>query len=136
MNDSNAICSGGATPAPGMRAVAGWPLLVLGMASVTWAAEASAAYDLSWNVTASGGATFSTGGAYSLGATVGQEAAASASGGSYSLNGGFWQSNTAASLMLQSVKSRKTHGPAGTFELPLTVILPSPTPVPATPAAP
>ena len=136
MDDSNRNSTERTASARRMRAASRWMMVVLGMVSVTWTVAAAAAYDLSWNVIASGGATFGTGGAYSLGATIGQEAAGTSSGGSYNLNGGFWQSNTAASLLLQSVRSRKTHGLAGTFDLPLTVILPSSTAVPATPAAP
>ena len=37
-----------------------------------------------------GGATFSTGGSYSVGGSIGQPDAGSLSGGLYHLNGGFW----------------------------------------------
>jgi hypothetical protein len=47
-------------------------------------------YDLSWYTIGSGGATFSTGGSYSLGGTIGQADAGSMSGGTYQLAGGFW----------------------------------------------
>jgi len=47
-------------------------------------------YDLSWYTLDGGGATFSTGGSYSLGGSIGQADAGSLSGGSYTLNGGFW----------------------------------------------
>ncbi len=47
-------------------------------------------YDLSWYTIDGGGATFSVGGSYSLGGTIGQPDAGSMSGGSYQLNGGFW----------------------------------------------
>jgi hypothetical protein len=47
-------------------------------------------YDLTWNTVDGGGATFSTGGGYSLGGTIGQSDAGALTGGSYSLNGGFW----------------------------------------------
>ena len=47
--------------------------------------------DLIWNTIDGGGATFSTGGGFSLGGTIGQPDAGSAlSGGSFSLIGGFW----------------------------------------------
>lgn len=49
-------------------------------------------YDLSWNVIAGGGTTFSSGEGYTLGATIGQAAASSLSGGGYTLNSGFWNS--------------------------------------------
>ena len=47
-------------------------------------------YELSWFTIDGGGATFSTGGAYSLGGSIGQADAGAMSGGAYSLNGGFW----------------------------------------------
>ena len=43
----------------------------------------SAGYDLSWYTIDGGGATFSTGGSYSLGGSIGQPDAGSLSGGSY-----------------------------------------------------
>ena len=48
------------------------------------------AYDLGWYTIDGGGATFSTGGEYSLGGTIGQPDAGTLSGGSYALRGGFW----------------------------------------------
>ena len=59
-------------------------------------AQSGGGYDLTWNVIAGGGATFSTGGGYSLGGTIGQAAANStpATGGSYSLVSGFWSGVT------------------------------------------
>ena len=56
------------------------------------AAPQSGSYDLAWYTIDGGGATFSAGGGYSLGGTIGQPAAGSLSGGSYQLNGGFWGS--------------------------------------------
>ncbi len=53
-------------------------------------AQSGGAYDLTWNSFDGGGATFSTGGAYSLGGTIGQVDAGAMSGGTYSLSGGFW----------------------------------------------
>jgi hypothetical protein len=50
----------------------------------------STGYDLSWYTIDGGGATFSTGGGYQLGGTIGQADAGVLSGGSYTLNGGFW----------------------------------------------
>lgn len=47
-------------------------------------------YELSWHTFDGGGATFSAGGAYSLGGSIGQADAGAMSGGSYSLIGGFW----------------------------------------------
>lgn len=53
-------------------------------------AQTGGGYDLTWNSIDGGGATFSTGGGYSLGGTIGQADAGPASGGAYSLSGGFW----------------------------------------------
>jgi hypothetical protein len=47
-------------------------------------------YDLSWWTVDGGGSTFSTGGSYSLGGTIGQPDAGTSSGGAYTLAGGFW----------------------------------------------
>ena len=63
-------------------------LLLFGVGSAR--AQTGGGYDLTWNSIDGGGATFSTGGGYSLGATVGQADAGAASGGVYTLSGGFW----------------------------------------------
>jgi hypothetical protein len=47
-------------------------------------------YDLSWWTVDGGGATFSTAGSYSLGGTIGQPDGGTSSGGTYTLEGGFW----------------------------------------------
>jgi hypothetical protein len=47
-------------------------------------------YSIEWYTIDGGGATFSTGGSYSLGGTIGQPDAGVLSGGSYTINGGFW----------------------------------------------
>ena len=60
------------------------------MGQQTASAQTGGGYDLTWNSIDGGGATFSTGGGYSLGATVGQADAGAASGGVYTLSGGFW----------------------------------------------
>jgi hypothetical protein len=52
---------------------------------------AQGGYDLSWWTTDGGGATFSTGGGYTLGGTAGQPDAGLLSGGGYTLAGGFWR---------------------------------------------
>jgi uncharacterized repeat protein (TIGR01451 family) len=64
----------------------------LGLGLVLLAVPAAAQpYDLSWYTVDGGGATFSTGGTYSLGATIGQpDASGALTGGSYALVGGFW----------------------------------------------
>lgn len=50
----------------------------------------SGGYNISWWTVDGGGETFSTGGAYRLGGTIGQPDAGELSGGSYTLYGGFW----------------------------------------------
>jgi len=63
---------------------------MLTMGLRTASAQTGGGYDLTWNSIDGGGATFSTGGGYSLGGTIGQADAGASSGGAYSLNGGFW----------------------------------------------
>ncbi len=53
-------------------------------------AQSGGGYDLRWNTIAGGGTTFSAGGSYLLGGTMGQSDAGTMSGGAYTLNGGFW----------------------------------------------
>jgi len=53
-------------------------------------------YDLSWWTVDGGGGTFSTGGGYELGGTVGQPDAGPHVDGAYTLSGGFWVSGLAA----------------------------------------
>ena len=65
-------------------------LITLPPLARSMSAPTASSYDLSWYTTDGGGATFSTGGGYSLGGTIGQPDAGSLSGGSYTLNGGFW----------------------------------------------
>ena len=53
-------------------------------------AQSGGGYDLSWNTVDGGGYTFSAGGDYTLGGTIGQPDAGELSGGGYVLGGGFW----------------------------------------------
>lgn len=69
-------------------------IVLLSMVSATWAATPTATYDLSWNTIAGGGTSFTPAGNYTLGATIGQAATGSSSGGSYALNAGFWLPGT------------------------------------------
>lgn len=63
-------------------------LALLLLASITFA---QGGYDLSWWTVDGGGDTFSQGGSYSLGGTIGQpDAGVLMDGGSYTLAGGFW----------------------------------------------
>ena len=62
-------------------------LVLVLFAAPAWAQT----YDLSWYTVDGGGATFSVGGPYSLGATIGQpDASGALTGGAYALVGGFW----------------------------------------------
>ena len=51
---------------------------------------AQGGYDLSWWTADGGGYTFSAGGDYSLGGTIGQPDAGLLTGSGYTLAGGFW----------------------------------------------
>lgn len=65
-------------------------LATLALTSAIIYAQAGGGYDLSWSTVDGGGATFSTGGTYSLGGTIGQPDAGTMSGGAFTLDGGFW----------------------------------------------
>ena len=52
-------------------------------------ADSGGDYDIPW-WTVDGGYTFSTGGDYTLGGTIGQPDAGVLTGGDYTLGGGFW----------------------------------------------
>lgn len=58
-------------------------------------AQSGDGYNLEWNTFDGGGGMFSSGGAYSLGGTIGQPDAGAPTGGSYALSGGFWNSPAA-----------------------------------------
>jgi len=66
-------------------------LLALGLILLlAGGAAAQGGYDLSWWTADSGGYTFSSGGDYSLGGTIGQPDAGLLTGPGYHLSGGFW----------------------------------------------
>ena len=75
-------------------------------------------YDVSWFTVDGGGATFSAGGTYSLSGTIGQpDAGAPATGGPYSLVGGFW----AGAIVQADLSITKTDGQATAIALtPIT----------------
>lgn len=52
--------------------------------------QSGGGYDLSWSTIDGGGYTFSAGGDYTLGGTIGQPDAGVLSGGGYTLGSGFW----------------------------------------------
>lgn len=64
-------------------------LAVLLLSGITLA-QSDGGYDLSWSTMDGGGCTFSEGGGYSLGGTIGQPDAGAMSDGGYTLSGGFW----------------------------------------------
>src|SRR5262245_43543701 len=64
---------------------------LLALSTVPWALAGTPGLDLSWNTVDGGGRTFSTGGGFELGATIGQpDAGAPMTGGNFVLAGGFW----------------------------------------------
>jgi len=69
--------------------------LVVLLAAVPALAQSGDGYDLTWNTVDGGGATFSMGGSYTLGGTIGQPDAGVLTGGGYTLVGGFWNPATA-----------------------------------------
>lgn len=62
-------------------------LLLLGSGAL---AQSGGGYDLTWWTADGGGQTFSAGGGYSLGGTIGQPDAGLLAGSGYHLSGGFW----------------------------------------------
>jgi hypothetical protein len=72
-------------------------------------AQVGGGYDLSRNTVDGGGATFSVGGSYTLGGTIGQPDAGSASGGPYLLAGGFWPAIAPAPIPTPTVTAAVTH---------------------------
>ena len=65
-------------------------LVALLLLSSVARAQSGGGYDLTWSTVDGGGYTWSEGGGYSLGGTVGQPDAGVLSGGDYTLAGGFW----------------------------------------------
>jgi len=74
----------------GYRWLALAAVLILLFGAVVANAQIGNGYDLSWSTIDGGGYTFSTGGGYSLGGTIGQPDAGTMSDGGYTLGGGFW----------------------------------------------
>ena len=60
------------------------------VAAAVFAAAAAAALELTWTSADGGGTTWSRGGGFTLGATIGQPDAGPAAGGGFRLEGGFW----------------------------------------------
>ncbi|MCX8062806.1 MAG: hypothetical protein N3D16_09510 [Anaerolineales bacterium] len=72
--------------------VTGFLLVTLWMICVVLSvpAQSGGGFELTWSTVEGGGATFSTGGGYTVGGTIGQMDAGVLQGGSYLLAGGFW----------------------------------------------
>jgi hypothetical protein len=64
--------------------------LALAQGERSASASPGAGYDLTGSSVDGGGYTFSTGGGYTLGGTIGQPDAGALIGGGYTLGGGFW----------------------------------------------
>ena len=75
--------------------ILGLALAICLILSLTAGVAAQEGYELSWWTADGGGQTFSTGGGYSLGGTIGQPDAGVMSGPDYTLAGGFWSGGTA-----------------------------------------
>jgi len=79
-----------------MKRVLLWVLTLATLMLVTGVvyAQSGGSYDLSWHAVDGGGVTFSTGGTYTLGGTIGQPDAGQLTGDDYILGGGFWGGGT------------------------------------------
>ena len=72
-------------------------LLLVALLMSSWSnsfdarARENSAYTVDWFAIDGGGNTFATGGAYTVGGTIGQHDVGLAAGGAYTLHGGFWQ---------------------------------------------
>ncbi len=64
--------------------------LALVLTLLPLAAVSGGVFELTWYTVDGGGATFSTGGDFELGGTIGQPDAGAMSGGDFRLEGGFW----------------------------------------------
>lgn len=83
---------------------AGVAALLLALAATAAAgAQVGSGYDLSWSTLDGGGATFSTGGGYTLGGTIGQPEAGQVSNAPYGMTGGFWAAEAKAALFIPLV---------------------------------
>ncbi|HFD40463.1 MAG TPA: hypothetical protein ENJ31_11530 [Anaerolineae bacterium] len=76
-------------------------LAALWLTTLPVLAQSGGDYDLSWSTIDGGGYTFSSGGDYSLGGTIGQPDAGLLTGGDYTLGGGFWGGGALAAVQYQ-----------------------------------
>jgi hypothetical protein len=72
--------------------------LIVVLVATAGASDALAQYDLSWWTMDDGGATFSTGGGFEVGGTIGQPDAGVMTGGGFELVGGFWPAAAGPSI--------------------------------------
>jgi hypothetical protein len=93
---------------------------LLGAAVLVYA-QVGGGYDLSWNTVDGGGGTFSAGGIYTLGGTIGQPDAGQMSGGVYGLTGGFW--GVAAPVLVGHVSWQGRTVGTNAYRLPITLTL-------------
>jgi hypothetical protein len=87
---------------------------LMALSAIVTYAQAGGGFDLSWSTIDGGGATFSTGGSFSLGGTVGQFDAGTSSGGAFTLNGGFWDGSVAAPTDTSTPTATATRSPTRT----------------------
>ena len=97
------------------------------LAGLAGLAGATGGIDLSWNTIDGGGQTFSTGGAFGLGGTIGQPDAGAMSGGSFGLTGGFWGGSASTPTLIGHVTWQgRPAQPNILQQLPITITLKSP----------
>jgi hypothetical protein len=99
-------------------------LCLLAVFALPMLAGATGGMDLSWNTIDGGGTTYSTGGPFGLGGTIGQPDAGAMSGGSFGLTGGFWGgSPSAADLIGHVTWQGRPAQPHALQQLPITITL-------------
>ena len=115
----------GAGPVRVVRPLA--QMLGISTLAASFAVPAAAQFALDWFTIDGGGAMQSSGGAYTLGGTIGQPDAGPMSGGNFELGGGFWMAGSAVMVGI-------AEGNAGisTGALPLTFRIHPPAPNPLT----
>ena len=101
------------------------PALAALLAAFTMLSYAQTAgdYDLTWSTVDGGGGTFSTGGTYELGGTIGQPDAGGLSGGTYTLEGGFWSAAASTLLVGHITWQGRPDQPHPLQQLPITLTL-------------
>lgn len=111
------------------------PLAALGILVFYSLVLANGGYTINWYTVDGGGATFLTGGSYSLGSTAGQPDAAASSGGAYSLNGGFWAGAAITTTPSPTSTPTRTPTPTATGTLTATPTSTATSTITSTPTA-